>query len=644
MHKRPRAIHVAAGIAAIVAAVFVWWAWKQGAYFGNVFFPGAITLYGLLILLLMAAPFYGRLAGSVRLALAAIVALAGWTLLSIAWTSTQDAAVQDAERALLYAAVFALGLWSCNLAGRRMLLPLATVAVTGAVIGILTTITLASGTDVASYVHMDDATLRFPIGYRNAEAAFLLICLWPMITLAAEGKLPWQLRALIIGAATMLLDLAVLAESRGSLPALVVALAVFLALSPHRLRAATYLALAAVPVLPALPALLDVFQYGHGGPGLIPLLRDAARATALSALGSIALAAICIRGIEFRLALGRRTVQRISWAVAATAVAVVAVGGTVFVGERGGPIKFVDQRVSEFNRVGNPNLQSQGARFGVNIGSNRRDFWRVASDEGGDHPLLGGGAGSFANVYLLKRDSGESPNDPHSVEMLMLSELGVVGLLLFGTFVVGAAASALRSRRLGPSAAALVAASLGAGAYWLAHASYDWFWHYPAVTAPAIFLLGAAAAPTPFESAASRAGRIRWTVAAVCAVALLAAVPLFLSQRYAHRAYGEWRGNPDAAFTDLDRAASLDPFDAEPLLAKGVIALRVGRPQDAVSAFRDAVDREPDGYAPHLFLARALESTEPAAARAQADEALRLNPLDPGARSLDRKLKPRPRR
>jgi hypothetical protein len=643
VQARPGEPAAAIAIVAIVAVVFTWWAWKQGAYFGRVFLPGAIVVYALLILLLVAAPFHGRLNRPVRVALAAIVALAAWTLLSIAWTPTKDVAVQDAEQALLYAAVFALGLWSCNLAGRRPLLPLAAVAVAGAAIGIVITVTLATGTDVASYVHSDDATLRFPIGYRNAEAAFLLLCLWPTLVLAAEGDLPWQLRALLVGGGTILLDLAVLAESRGSLPAAIVALVVFLALTPRRLRAAAYLTLAALPVLPALPTLLDVFQYGHGGPGLIPLLRDAARATALSSLGSVALAALCIRGIEFRLALGRRTVQRISWAAAVLAVTVVAVGGTVFVAQRGGPIKFVDQRVSEFNRVGNPNLQSQGARFGVNVGSNRRDFWRVALEQGKQHPLLGGGAGSFASAYLLKRNSDESPNDPHSVEMLMFSELGIVALLLFGTFVVSSSLSAVRSRRLGPSAAALAAGSLGAGAYWLVHASYDWFWHYPALTAPTTFLLGAACAPLLSEVPAPGAKRGRWAAVAVLAVGVAVAIPLFFSQRYATRAYGEWQDDPAAAFDDLDRAASLDPYDPQPLLAKGVIALRIDRDEEAVSAFRDALDRAPDDYAAHYFLARALAPADPASARAQADEARRLNPRDPQVRRLHRRLHARRR-
>jgi hypothetical protein len=635
----PGQARLAIVIAASVATVFVWWAWKQGAYFGTVFLPGAIILYGLLVVLLIGAPFRGRFAGQPRIALAAIVALAAWTLLSIAWTNFPDAAVQYAEHEMLYAAVFALGLWSSNLARDRVLLPLAVIAVTGAAIGIVITVTLASGTDVASYVHSDDATLRSPIGYRNAEAAFLLICLWPTIVLAAERGLAWHLRALMIGATTMLLEHAVLAQSRGSIPAAIVALVVFLALTPRRLRMATYLILAAVPVLPALPVLLDVFQHGHGGPGLLPLLRDASRAIALTSIGSIALAAVCIRGVELRLKLRPELVKLVSRTAAIAAISAVVVGGTVFVATRGGPIKFVDQRVSEFNQGRTPDFRRQGTRFGINIGTNRKDFWRVAIDEGRDHPLLGRGAGSFAVQYLQRRKSDDTPRDPHSVELLMLSELGIVGLLLFGTFAVSAGVSAVRSWRLSRAAAALVAGSLASGVYWLVHASYDWFWNYPGVTAPVFFLLGAAAGPGVLAGTADLARRARpWAVAAP-AVALVAAVPLFFSQHHANRAYEDWQHDAGAAFDDLDRAASLDPFDPEPLLAKGVIALRLHLPRQAEAAFRDAIDRQPDGYAAHYFLAKALAPTDPAAARVEADEAVRLNPLDGQTRRLKRRLR-----
>jgi O-Antigen ligase len=628
---------VAVATLAIISSVLIWWALKQGAYFATVFMPGAVILYGLLIMLLVAAPFNGRIGPPARIALISIAALAAWTLLSIAWTDSHDSAVQDAEKAMLYGAMFALGLWSSGLAGRRRMLPLAAVAVTGTVVGVIATVTLATGTDVTSYFH-SDATFRFPIGYRNAEAAFLLICFWPLIVLAAEAGLRWQLRALTVGAGTMLLELAVLAESRGSAPAALVAIVVLIVLSPRRLRIATYLALAAVPVLPALPTLLDVFQHGGSGAALVPLMRDSARAIALTSLGSVVLAAVFVRGVEMRLDLGRERIALISRIAATIAIAAVVVGGTIAVSKQGGPFGFIDQRVSEFKQGGDPNLETQGTRFGVNVGSNRRDFWRVGLDEAGDHLLAGGGAGSFAIAYLSGRHSSETPRDPHSVEVLMLSELGVVGFLLFATFVVAGVVAGLRARRLGPSAAALSAGCLTAGAYWLVHSSYDWFWHYPAITAPALFLFGAAAAAPLAGGSDRRLTPVRWAAVTVLVVALLGAMPLFFSQRYADSAYDEYPGNPSAALSDLDRAADLDPFDPQPLLAKGLIESRLGNRQQAVTAFRDAAGREPKAYAAHYFLARELAPIDLASARSEAAEALRLNPLDLQTRSLNRRL------
>jgi len=65
------------------------------------------------------------------------------------------------------------------------------------------------------------------------------------------------------------------------------------------------------------------------------------------------------------------------------------------------------------------------------------------------------------------------PEDPHSVVMLMASELGVPGLLLFGTFLVASVLAILRSRRAGPEAAVLGATALAVAAYWLVHASVE---------------------------------------------------------------------------------------------------------------------------------------------------------------------------
>ena len=629
-------------IAAVVSAIFIWWAWKDGAYFGNVFFPGAIVVYALLLVLLIGAPFAARLDGPARVALIAICALAAWTLLSIFWTDSHRGAVQDGERALLYAAVFALGLWCCRLGDRGRRAPLAVMAVTGGAIGVVVTLTLASGGNITDYFH-DDATLRFPIGYRNAEAAFLLICLWPTIALAAEGRLAWWLRSLLVASATILLELVVLAQSRGSLPAAAVALLVFIVVSPHRLRAAVYLGLAAIPLLPAIPTLLDVFQHGKYA-GLEPFMRDSARVIVYTSLASFAFAAICIRVIGDRLRLSAEHERWLSWGLATVAVVVVAVGTSVFVSRHGGPVGFLDQKVSEFGKLGYPNLSGQGARFGANVGSNRHDFWKVAWEEAKDQPIAGGGAGSWQFAYLRDRGSGESPKDPHSVEFLFMSELGFVGMALFVAFVVAAVLAALRTRRVGSGAAMLAAGALTSGAYLLVHASYDWFWHYPAVTAPVIFLLGAAAAPGLTAAAGGLGDWRRWVAVGAVAFALLLAVPLFLAERYADRAYDAYPADPAGAISDLDRAADLDPYDPQPLYAKGVIESKGGRTADAAATFREAIDREPVNYAGHYFLARELVKSDPGQARAEVSEAMRLNPFDLRSRALARRLGLKPKK
>lgn len=621
-----------------LSALFFWWGWRQGAYFGAVFFPGAAIIYLLLIVLLMFAPFNGRLRDVSLTALAALFLLAAWMLISLLWTPTRGSAVDYAEHAFLYAAFFMAGLWLCDLLSRNMTLALAPVALAGIAIGVATTITIGTGTDVGAYLH-GDGTLRFPMGYRNANAAFFLIFLWPLVTLASDRDRPWLLRAIMIGGATALVELAVLAQSRGSVLAAAIAAVVWIAFSPARLRTAAHLALVLLPAAFAVPTLLHVFQNGEANAAAVPLLHDSARAVGLTSLASVILAIFGFGWLEPRTRLAPRTQRRFGLVLT---TAVILIGGSataVFLSEHGGPVNFADQRISEFTHGGIPNLSDQGARFGVNVGSNRDDFWRVSLDQAQAAPILGQGAGSFQLAYLKHRQSPESPRDPHSVEMLMLGELGLPGLCLLGAFVVGSTVGALRSRRLGFAPALLSSGAMAALAYWTVHASYDWFWNYPALTAPIAYLAGVAIAPGVVALPGRLSSGARIAIGVLLAAVALTSLPLYLSNRYTDRALGEWQDNTPNAYQDLERAASLNPFDLEPLLLKGVIASKVGDRAVALAAFRKAEEREPDNYAPHYFIARSLLVKNPAAARRELTRARQLNPKGPEIATLSRELK-----
>ncbi len=627
---------IAALLLAAASAVFIWWGWKQGAYFGSVFYPGAAIVFIAVCLMALLAPFDGRIGGAAAVALLALAALSALTLLSAVWSPAPAMALKYGWHELLYLAVFAAGLWAANLLGRNMRAALAPVALAGVVVGIATVVVLATGTDAEWYLH-GDATLRFPIGYRNANSAFFLIALWSLLALTV-GEWPWQVRAALIAAGTMLVELAILCQSRGTLPAIALAALVYLVVSRNRMRAAIAMALVAIPAIPALPVLLDVFRHGEANAEVIPLLRDSAQAIAASSVLSLVVAAIGYGVVEPRLRVGERTSALIARGAAVVAIIAVLVGGGAFISRHGGPVEFIDQRVDEFTKVGYPDLRSQGVRYGANIGSNRHDFWRVAYDQGLDQPLLGGGAGSFEVAYLEKRLSGESPEDPHSVEALMFGELGAPGLLLFLAFAVAATFAALRSRKLGPAAAGLAAGALAAGTQWFAQTSYDWLWHYPGVTAPAIFLLGAAAAPALLDFAAGPARRSRLAGIAVLVVLALASIPLFLSARNLQQAYPKIANDPGGAVVDLGQAADLNPLDADPLLIKATIESRLGNSAEAIADLREAAEREPRSYEANYLLARELAPTDAAAALVAARRAQELNPRDRHIDALRRRL------
>ena len=299
------------------------------------------------------------------------------------------------------------------------------------------------------------------------------------------------------------------------------------------------------------------------------------------------------------------------------------------------PVDWVNQRFDEFQQGSDPELEE--SRFAFNAGSERYDYWRVALDDAVDDPLVGSGGGGFQYSYNREGESEETPRDAHSVELELLSEQGILALLAFIAFVIAVVVAALRSRRLGPASFALVSAAMGAGAYWLVHASIEWFWTYPGVTAPVMWLLGAACAPAMLAPDRGRPPRwMRVAGAAVAIVLLATTMPPYLSERYTNEAYKSWRTDTDGAYRALDRAASLNPFSDAPLLAEGAIAREEGDDERALAAFREAMDRKPDEWAGHYYLALLLAPDDPEAAREELEIAQQLSPRsDDVASALD---------
>ena len=199
---------------------------------------------------------------------------------------------------------------------------------------------------------------------------------------------------------------------------------------------------------------------------------------------------------------------------------------------------------------------------------------------------------------------------------------------------------ALQARRLlDELEGGAVGAALAVFAYWLLHGSIDWFWEIPALAAPAFGLLGLAAAPTAQAARAARAlgvGRrgVRTSFAAIGAAAAAAALlALWLAASYTDAAVASWRERPRDAYSWLNRAASIDPLSATPLVVEGGIALRRNELERARRSFAEAVERQPDNWYAQLQLGlvAALEGRfEQAESRLRIARAL--NPQEPVVR------------
>lgn len=622
-------------LGAALTALWVWWALAFGAFFPTVLYPGVIGLCLVLAVLIPFTPLPIQTRGPHVVAIGCLLALAALTLLSALWSPVPDAAIFDAIRTAFYAVAFATGLWFALLLGRNSPWSLAPMVIAGAVLVLLTLAraVLANSPDA---LLSGDGTLDYPLGYRNAEAALSFILFFTAVASASHPGFGPRWRIFSGAVASGCLSLAVLSQSRGSLIALCVALVVYGLSSKDRPRALTTLAAAALPIALLTPFLVGAFDAA----GDRDVMLDGLHEGGIAAFWGTAVGALLVSGVvllERRGVFNRsrdpvpgRVIAAVGTLLVAATIALLAVLGTG---------NWIDARIDEFREGGTPSLDTTSSRFTLDASSDRYDYWRVATDDAMDNPLLGTGSGGFKVTYLEHRNGTETPRDAHSVVFEVLGELGIPGLLLLLATLGAAGAAAVRSRRYGPNGALLSCVGLTIGAYWLVHASTDWLWSYPVPTALVFALLGGAGA---IASRGVRDRRMRnrrrgAVIGLVLASVLI--VPFFVAERLTLIGAGEQAaGDFDAAAGDLRTAADINPTADVPLVLIAEGELESGDRQAALAALDEAMSRQPDNFYTHLLAARILATDDPVRARAALAEARRLNPGDPGVAKLTDRL------
>jgi tetratricopeptide (TPR) repeat protein len=633
MGRSPIAALTALGLCALV-----FMAASSGGYFPGDWYPAALYTLALAAIAFLWMPAGRRAARPIAVACLALGAYAAWSYLSIAWAEQKGDAWDGANRAALYAVIFALfALWP--LRGRAALVLVAAFALAIGGLALVELVRVAWAAHPSGFVI--DGRLATPIAYPSADAALWSIAFFPCVVLASRREIPPELRGIFAAVGVVLGSMALMGQSRGWLFALPFVVIAFLVLTPGRVRTAIGLFVVVGGVGLAVPVVLDV--YDKRGQALATAI-DGAANWIFGTAAAVGVVTALIALADRRLEVSRLTVRRVGAGMLVTALVALAAGAVVYVAERGSPTEDVSDAWKEFKTRGNPR-GGPGApsRLG-RLGSNRYDFWRVALDGFAEAPVGGLGADNFRQEYLREAHSSEQPRYPHSLEMRALSQTGIVGTGLLALAIGAALFAAGRAvrRRSGPGAAA-AAAGLGAFVYWLVHGSVDWFWEMPALGGAAFALAGVAAGLAPRRGGYARrplvgprTGEPRGRLAllasppAVLAATLLLAASFgapAIAERLANRATALYPRDARGAFDQLDSAAWWNQLSARPKVTAGRVALELDRPATAERYFREALEREPRDPYSHLQLGAILfDSGRRAAGLRTLERAARLEP------------------
>jgi hypothetical protein len=605
--------------------------------------PAGLFLVGLAAIVGIAYRSQPKAPRAAALAFGCLGAFAAWSFISIAWADSGGDAWEAANRAVIYLAVLAVFLvpaWRSTSAA--LVIGAHSLAIAFVALGTL--IGAAGASDPT--LDFIDGRLAEPTGYQNATAVLFALAAWPALFLAARREVPWALRPLLLAGAVVLLEVAVLPQSRGAALAALAGLITFVIAVPNRPRAVVPLLTVGAAMAFAGPALIDTLDgVRAGGDDATGALDSALRAVLVSAFALLTVGAGLVavdRAFSPSERAGRLIRTSTNAALAALAVATAVVGLVAI----GNPANWAEERWEDFRAGYEEEELSAGNRFTAGLGTNRYDFWRVALAEFGERPIVGAGAGGFESAYVRERESLDEPRYAHSLGLEMLAETGLVGALTLSAAFAALLAGVLGVRLRGPDelGRGLAACALVSFVTWAVAASADWLWQVPAATAPVLAWLGVATRLRPQDGAAEVSRRRSATrLAASIGLPLIAAValiPPWLAALKVDDAVEGWRADPPAALRLLDDARDLNPLSGEADAVAGAIAVRAGEPEYARAAFGRAVERDQTHWYARLQLAVLdAEAGERAAALRELAAAAELNPREPLIRVAERRVR-----
>jgi hypothetical protein len=281
-------------------------------------------------------------------------------------------------------------------------------------------------------------------------------------------------------------------------------------------------------------------------------------------------------------------------------------------------------------------------------GGYRYDYWRIAWNAFADNPVGGVGAGNYPAAYFKHRRTNDAIQNPHSLMLQILSELGIVGLLLLLVTIVGVVLGARKLRataRRSPTARTLMVAATGMSIVWFVDTSGDWMHLLPGVTAIALaavaIICREGGFASPIQLAANSGPRRMLGLAGISAVAFVLAVTgaslarAGLVQFYLHQARAELATHPAAAIRNANRVLRIDGANLDAYYIKAAGQARFDQAAEARSTLLAAAQEDPSSFVTWTLLGDLeVRLRNFSTARSFYQRAHELDPLDPALATL----------
>lgn len=592
-----------------------------------------LVLAGTAINLLPAAG--GTRGGRVLLAIA--VAFAGWTALALTWTESDERTATELARVSGYVAVFALALGVQGTGRWRQVLHGVTFGVVAVcVLAVLQRMEPSWFPEQRAGEYLVgikiESRLAYPLNYPSGLGALTAIAL--PLALGATASARTIAGQALAGAAIPVAALALWLTSSGlSVPAVVLALLVFIVLAPDRVpKLATLLvAGAASAILFAAVGERPQLDDGLTTPTALEQGDELLVITLLVCAGvGLVQAAISVWAQRARRPRWMRVPRR----AAAIATATIAVAG-IGIGLAAGGLDQISDEWDDIKSRGagvDPHSASRGAQILDFSGSGRYDQWNAAIDASETDSLKGIGPGTFALWWEREGYYEAFVRDAHSLYLETLGELGIIGLLLVVALVAGILSiGAVRAWRAPPELRIGIAAATAGCVAFAAAALVDWVWEL-GVLPVTFFALAAVAVAGGASVDRGRAavrrppwwrrhgGRVAVSVLAVCGIAVIAQ-PLWGALELERSYDAGGRRDFEAALEHARNASDVQPYAATPYLQQALL-LAYEPPGDlraAADAARAATEREETNWFTWYVLAKIEETRgrDSAAAAAQ---------------------------